>query len=68
MGSAISLAHVRAAEQHCSQQEKRRAQSGRVHAQQAVFLNPGTLPLWLAGLFWLFGSLDGRRYRIIGII
>ena len=25
-------------------------------AQQAVFLNPGTLPLWLAGLFWLFGS------------
>ena len=37
-------------------------------AQQAVFLNPGTLPLWLAGLFWLFGSRDGRRYRIIGII
>jgi len=36
--------------------------------QQAVFLNPGTLPLWLAGLFWLFGSHDGRRYRIIGII
>ena len=36
--------------------------------QQAVFLNPGTLPLWLAGLFWLFGSRDGRRYRIIGII
>jgi len=37
-------------------------------AQQAVFLNPGTLPLWLAGLFWLFGSRDGRRYRVIGII
>lgn len=37
-------------------------------AQQAVFLNPGTLPLWLFGLFWLFGSRDGRRYRIIGII
>ena len=36
--------------------------------QQAVLLNPGTLPLWLAGLFWLFGSHDGRRYRIIGII
>src|SRR5215475_5140166 len=36
--------------------------------QQAVFLNPGTLPLWLAGLFWLFGSRDGRRYRIVGII
>jgi hypothetical protein len=37
-------------------------------AQQAVFLNVGTLPLWLAGLFWLFGSRDGRRYRVIGII
>ena len=36
--------------------------------QQAVFLNPGTLPLWLGGLFWLFGSRDGRRYRVIGII
>jgi len=36
--------------------------------QQAVFLNPGTLPLWLAGLVWLFVSHDGRRYRIIGII
>ena len=36
--------------------------------QQAVFLNPGTLPLWLGGLFWLFGSPDGRRYRVIGII
>src|SRR5512132_1140064 len=35
-------------------------------AQQAVFMNPGTLPLWLAGLFWLFGSRDGRRYRFIG--
>jgi len=37
-------------------------------AQQAVFMNPGTLPLWLAGLFWLFGSRDGRRYNVIGII
>jgi Dolichyl-phosphate-mannose-protein mannosyltransferase len=37
-------------------------------AQQAVFMNPGTLPLWLAGLFWLFASRDGRRYRAIGII
>jgi len=36
-------------------------------AQQAVFLNPGTLPLWLAGLFWLFGSSEGWRYRAIGI-
>jgi hypothetical protein len=37
-------------------------------AQQFVFLNPGTLPLWLAGLFWLFGSRDGRRYCALGII
>src|SRR6266436_5412678 len=36
--------------------------------QQVVFMNPGTLPLWLAGLFWLFGSREGRRYRAIGII
>jgi hypothetical protein len=36
-------------------------------AQQAVFMNPGTLPLWLAGLFWLFASRDGRRYRALGI-
>jgi hypothetical protein len=31
-------------------------------AQQIVFVNPGTLPLWLSGLIWLFGSRDGRRY------
>jgi len=37
-------------------------------AQQAVFINPGTLPLWLTGLFWSFGSRDGRRYCVIGII
>jgi hypothetical protein len=36
--------------------------------QQAVFMNPGTLPLWIGGLVWLFGSRQGRRYRIIGII
>src|SRR6266480_1205769 len=36
--------------------------------QQIVFMNPGTLPLWLAGLFWLFGSREGRRYRALGII
>jgi Dolichyl-phosphate-mannose-protein mannosyltransferase len=35
---------------------------------QVVFLNPGTLPLWLAGLFWVFGSRDGRRYQALGII
>jgi 4-amino-4-deoxy-L-arabinose transferase-like glycosyltransferase len=34
-------------------------------AQQIVFMNPGTFPLWLAGLLWLFGSRDGRRYRAL---
>src|SRR5215472_9835687 len=36
--------------------------------QQPVFMNPGTLPLWLFGLIWLFGSRDGRRYMVLGII
>src|SRR6476620_1555623 len=36
--------------------------------QQINFMNPATLPLWLGGLVWLFGSRAGRRYRAIGII
>ena len=36
--------------------------------QQIIFTNPGTLPLWLAGLLWLFASHDGRRYRAIAIV
>jgi hypothetical protein len=36
--------------------------------QQIVFMNPGTLPLWLTGLCWVFGSRDGRRYMALGII
>src|SRR5437899_7851074 len=36
--------------------------------EQVVFMNPGTLPLWIAGLLWLFGSRDGRRYWALGII
>jgi hypothetical protein len=35
--------------------------------QQVFFMNPGTLPLWLAGLCWVFGSPDGRRYMALGI-
>ena len=35
--------------------------------QQIVFMNPGTLPLWLAGLCWVFASRDGRRYIALGI-
>ncbi len=31
-------------------------------------MNPGTLPLWLAGLCWVFGSRDGRRYMALGIV
>ena len=36
--------------------------------QQVIFMNPGTLPLWLGGLLWLLGSRESRRYRAIGII
>jgi hypothetical protein len=36
--------------------------------QQVVFMNPGTLPLWLSWLIWLFGSRGGRRYMALGII
>ena len=36
--------------------------------QQIIFMNPGTLPLWLSGLIWVFGSRDGRRYMALGII
>jgi hypothetical protein len=37
-------------------------------AQQVVFMNPGTLPLWIAGLLWLLVSRDGSRYRALAII
>jgi hypothetical protein len=37
-------------------------------AQQINFLNPATLPLWLGGVVWLFGSRTGRHYCAIGII
>ncbi len=37
-------------------------------SQQIVFMNPGTLPLWLSGLIWVFGFRDGRRYMALGII
>jgi len=36
-------------------------------AQQAVFMNPGTLPIWIGGLLWLFASRDGWGYRVLGI-
>ncbi|MDQ2918334.1 MAG: glycosyltransferase family 39 protein, partial [Verrucomicrobiota bacterium] len=36
-------------------------------AQQILIMNPATLPLWLGGLIWLFGSRDGRRYVSLGV-
>ena len=41
MAGAASLAHVRVAEQHRSQQQKRRAQPGTVHRATGCFLEPG---------------------------
>ena len=35
--------------------------------QQVLLVNPGTFPLWLGGLIWLFGANDGRRYRPLAI-
>ncbi|MEN3368949.1 MAG: hypothetical protein V7609_1092 [Verrucomicrobiota bacterium] len=37
-------------------------------ADQAMLLNPISLPLWLAGLGWLFLNREGSRYRILGWI
>lgn len=34
--------------------------------QQVVLLNPLTLPLWLAGLGYLFFSREGKAYRVLG--
>jgi hypothetical protein len=31
-----------------------------------IATNPPTVPLWLAGLFYLFATHDGKRYRPIG--
>lgn len=36
-------------------------------AQQALYLNPLALPLWLGGLAWLLAGRPGRRWRILGI-
>ena len=34
--------------------------------QQILMVNPFALPLWLAGLGWLFFGREGRRYRALG--
>jgi hypothetical protein len=36
--------------------------------QQVILMNPGTFPVWIAGLLWLFAPREGSRYRAIGII
>jgi len=35
--------------------------------QQALLVNPLSLPLWLGGLGWLLAGREGRRYRLLGI-
>src|SRR5829696_6955603 len=36
--------------------------------EQIVTMQPPTLPLWLAGLYYYISSLDGRPYRALGWI
>jgi len=35
---------------------------------QVLVLNPATLPLWLAGLWYYFRDREGSRYRLLGWI
>jgi hypothetical protein len=34
--------------------------------EQILMANPFALPLWLAGLGWLFFGREGKRYRVLG--
>lgn len=34
--------------------------------EQVLMVNPFALPIWLAGLYWLFFGSEGRRYRVLG--
>lgn len=34
--------------------------------EQVLFLNPIALPIWLAGLIWLFFAPDEKRFRFLG--
>lgn len=36
-------------------------------AQQVLFLNPLSLPLWIGGLAWFLFDREGRRYRVLGL-
>jgi Dolichyl-phosphate-mannose-protein mannosyltransferase len=35
---------------------------------QVEIMNPVLLPLWLAGLVWLFIARDGRRFCLLGLV
>jgi len=35
--------------------------------QQALLTNPVATPLWLAGLWYLFGDREGKRFAVLGI-
>lgn len=37
-----------------------------VLGHQVLYMNPGNLPLWLAGVVFFLGSAAGRRYRFLG--
>jgi Dolichyl-phosphate-mannose-protein mannosyltransferase len=34
--------------------------------EQAVFMHPLSLPVWLGGLIWCFFSREGKRFRFLG--
>src|SRR5579863_5473986 len=34
--------------------------------EQILFMQPLALPVWLAGLVWLFASREGKRFRFLG--
>jgi hypothetical protein len=36
-------------------------------AQQVLLMNPATLPVWAAGLWYFLFDKDGRRYRVLGL-
>ena len=35
-------------------------------AEQIAFLGPLALPVWIGGLFWLFGAREGKRFQFLG--
>ncbi len=41
--------------------------SGQFMVQQALFLGPIALPVWLAGLWFYFGAREGKPARLLGV-